>query len=172
MSLKWSFIYVRFTTGWGSPRKHKNGSCDPVIDVGGRFIEETAVRSVNLVILAECQGSNWWKWFVYGVPDWRRLKKKADQGRNDTMANNNKESTQPNTQTGTQSGLWSQIESQPVDSIVYGRLYAKNLKIKSLGTKKALPLIPRNASCSYGTWLKLQVLRIYFDYRHAPCSKL
>lgn len=45
---------------------------------------------------------------------------------------NNKESTQSNTQTGTQTGLWSQIESQPMDSIVWGRLYAKNLKIKSL----------------------------------------
>nr|XP_029714683.1 ovarian-specific serine/threonine-protein kinase Lok isoform X2 [Aedes albopictus] len=46
--------------------------------------------------------------------------------------NNNKDSTQPNTQTGTQTGLWSQIESQPVENIVWGRLYAKNLKIKSL----------------------------------------
>ncbi|XP_055591092.1 ovarian-specific serine/threonine-protein kinase Lok isoform X2 [Uranotaenia lowii] len=39
--------------------------------------------------------------------------------------------TQPGTQTQN-TGLWSQIESQPVDNVIWGRLYAKNLKIKSL----------------------------------------
>lgn len=39
--------------------------------------------------------------------------------------------TQGATQTQ-QSGLWSQIESQPVENVIWGRLYAKNLKIKSL----------------------------------------
>lgn len=41
----------------------------------------------------------------------------------------------PNTESATQtqqSGLWSQLESQPVDNVIWGRLYAKNLKIKSL----------------------------------------
>lgn len=39
--------------------------------------------------------------------------------------------TQSATQTQQTAG-WSQIESQPVDNIIWGRLYAKNLKIKSL----------------------------------------
>lgn len=44
---------------------------------------------------------------------------------------------QSQTQTQTQSVIWSQsqIESQPV-TIVWGRLYGKNVKIKSLGMRK------------------------------------
>ncbi|XP_058818022.1 ovarian-specific serine/threonine-protein kinase Lok isoform X2 [Topomyia yanbarensis] len=43
--------------------------------------------------------------------------------------------TEPDTQTQVttqQSGLWSQIESQPVENVIWGRLYGKNLKIKTL----------------------------------------
>ncbi|KAI8118033.1 Ovarian-specific serine/threonine-protein kinase Lok [Lucilia cuprina] len=42
---------------------------------------------------------------------------------------------QPQTQGATQSqasNLWSQVESQPMDNIVWGRLYGKNIKVKSL----------------------------------------
>ncbi|XP_055642459.1 ovarian-specific serine/threonine-protein kinase Lok isoform X2 [Toxorhynchites rutilus septentrionalis] len=39
----------------------------------------------------------------------------------------------PDTQTQTQqSGVWTQVDSQPVEKPIWGRLYAKNLKIKSL----------------------------------------
>ncbi|TMW42354.1 hypothetical protein DOY81_012567 [Sarcophaga bullata] len=30
------------------------------------------------------------------------------------------------------SNLWSQVESQPIDNIIWGRLYGKNIKVKSL----------------------------------------
>ncbi|XP_060660337.1 ovarian-specific serine/threonine-protein kinase Lok isoform X1 [Drosophila nasuta] len=32
------------------------------------------------------------------------------------------------------SNIWTQVESQPMEKIVWGRLYGKNIKIKSLGT--------------------------------------
>ncbi|XP_032595136.1 ovarian-specific serine/threonine-protein kinase Lok isoform X1 [Drosophila grimshawi] len=32
------------------------------------------------------------------------------------------------------SNIWTQVESQPMENIVWGRLYGKNIKIKSLGT--------------------------------------
>ncbi|XP_017840566.2 ovarian-specific serine/threonine-protein kinase Lok isoform X1 [Drosophila busckii] len=32
------------------------------------------------------------------------------------------------------SNVWTQVESQPMEKIVWGRLYGKNIKIKSLGT--------------------------------------
>lgn len=47
------------------------------------------------------------------------------------MANNPVVDTQPATQTQ-QSGVWSQLESQPVEKPIWGRLYAKHLKIKCL----------------------------------------
>lgn len=40
------------------------------------------------------------------------------------------------TQCATQSqasNIWTQMESQPVENIVWGRLYGKNIKVKSLG---------------------------------------
>ncbi|XP_039449081.1 ovarian-specific serine/threonine-protein kinase Lok isoform X1 [Culex pipiens pallens] len=56
--------------------------------------------------------------------------------------------TQAATQTQ-QSGLpWSQLESQPIQQI-WGRLYAKSLKITSLGTKQALPVVSPTVSENY-----------------------
>ncbi|TMW41993.1 hypothetical protein DOY81_012928 [Sarcophaga bullata] len=46
-----------------------------------------------------------------------------------------RECSQPQTQGATQSqtsNLWSQVESQPIDNIIWGRLYGKNIKVKSL----------------------------------------
>ncbi|XP_073826361.1 ovarian-specific serine/threonine-protein kinase loki isoform X1 [Musca autumnalis] len=43
---------------------------------------------------------------------------------------------QSQTQGATQSqasNIWSQVESQPIENIVWGRLYGKNIKVKSLG---------------------------------------
>lgn len=31
------------------------------------------------------------------------------------------------------SNIWTQIESQPIESVVWGRLYGKNIRVKSLG---------------------------------------
>lgn len=31
------------------------------------------------------------------------------------------------------SNIWTQMESQPVENIVWGRLYGKNIKLKSIG---------------------------------------
>ncbi|XP_013101371.1 ovarian-specific serine/threonine-protein kinase Lok isoform X2 [Stomoxys calcitrans] len=46
-----------------------------------------------------------------------------------------REPPQSHTQGATQSqvsNLWSQVESQPIENIVWGRLYGKNVKVKSL----------------------------------------
>ncbi|XP_075152380.1 ovarian-specific serine/threonine-protein kinase loki [Haematobia irritans] len=46
-----------------------------------------------------------------------------------------RESPQSQTQGATQSqasNLWSQVESQPIENVIWGRLYGKNVKVKSL----------------------------------------
>lgn len=63
-------------------------------------------------------------------------------------------SEQPQTQGATQSqvsNLWSQVESQPMDNIVWGRLYGKNIKVKSLGTSiRPYKILYLNTSFSVG----------------------
>lgn len=73
-----------------------------------------------------------------------------NQAEEDKMASTSAtQDTQAATQTQ-QSGLpWSQLESQPIQQI-WGRLYAKSLKITSLGTKQALPVVSPTVSENYG----------------------
>lgn len=63
-------------------------------------------------------------------------------------------SEQQQTQGATQSqtsNLWSQVESQPMDNIVWGRLYGKNIKVKSLGTSiRPYKILYLNTSFSVG----------------------
>ena len=70
------------------------------------------------------------------------------------MARDHECSQQPQTQGATQSqtsNLWSQVESQPIDNIVWGRLYGKNIKVKSLGTSiRPYKIIYLNTSFSVG----------------------
>lgn len=48
------------------------------------------------------------------------------------------------------SNLWSQMESQPMDNIVWGRLYGKNIKVKSLGRTSKYKILYLNTSFSVG----------------------
>lgn len=57
--------------------------------------------------------------------------------------------TQPQTQTQTQNILWT-LESQPIENIIWGRLYAKNAKLKSLGIGIRPKVIIENSTRSYG----------------------
>lgn len=78
-------------------------------------------------------------------------KKQEKIPRSEKMASSS--SAIPDTQGATQtqqSALgWSQLESQPVENPIWGRLYAKSLKISSLGTKQALPVVSRTVSDNY-----------------------
>ncbi|KAH8352800.1 ovarian-specific serine/threonine-protein kinase Lok isoform X1 [Drosophila takahashii] len=52
---------------------------------------------------------------------------------------------------GTQSqasNIWTQVESQPMEKIVWGRLYGKNIKIKSLGTSSNYRILYTHSSLS------------------------
>ncbi|XP_033161929.1 ovarian-specific serine/threonine-protein kinase Lok isoform X1 [Drosophila mauritiana] len=52
---------------------------------------------------------------------------------------------------GTQSqasNIWTQVESQPMEKIVWGRLYGKNIKIKSLGTSSKYRILYTHSSFS------------------------
>jgi len=54
---------------------------------------------------------------------------------------------------GTQSqasNIWTQVESQPMEKIVWGRLYGKNIKIKSLGTSSKYRILYTHSSFSVG----------------------
>ena len=70
------------------------------------------------------------------------------------MARDRECSQQSQTQGATQSqtsNLWSQVESQPIDNIIWGRLYGKNIKVKSLGTSiRPYKIIYLNTSFSVG----------------------
>lgn len=55
------------------------------------------------------------------------------------------------------SNLWSQVESQPMDNIVWGRLYGKNIKVKSLGRTAKYKILYLNTSFSVGN-----ILFLYF----------
>ncbi|XP_019895238.1 ovarian-specific serine/threonine-protein kinase Lok isoform X1 [Musca domestica] len=58
---------------------------------------------------------------------------------------------QSQTQGATQSqssNIWSQVESQPIENIVWGRLYGKNIKVKSLGTTGKYKILYLNSSFS------------------------
>lgn len=67
-----------------------------------------------------------------------------------------------NTQTQPQNSEIFTLESQPIEKIVYGRLYAKNIKLKSFGMKKRRPhcsssrihgrMFFKNWSVSKTTW--------------------
>lgn len=60
---------------------------------------------------------------------------------------------QSQTQGATQSqssNIWSQVESQPIENIVWGRLYGKNIKVKSLGTTGKYKILYLNSSFSVG----------------------
>jgi len=71
---------------------------------------------------------------------------------------------------GTQSqasNIWTQVESQPMEKIVWGRLYGKNIKIKSLGTSSKYRIIYTHSSFSVGNHISscfvspLRVLLMY-----------
>ncbi|XP_015036718.1 ovarian-specific serine/threonine-protein kinase Lok isoform X1 [Drosophila persimilis] len=62
-----------------------------------------------------------------------------------------RDGTQGGTQGATQSqasNIWTQVESQPMERIVWGRLYGKNIKIKSLGTSSNYRIVYTHSSFS------------------------
>lgn len=53
-------------------------------------------------------------------------------------------------QTQTQPNAWSQMDSQPIENVVWGRLYPKNIKVKSLGIRSRMSIQIENASSTIG----------------------
>lgn len=62
--------------------------------------------------------------------------------------------TQPETQSQNQSNIWpaSYLESQPIEDVVWGRLYAKNMRFSSLGIKRPNLRIEKSQT-QYGIWI-------------------
>lgn len=71
------------------------------------------------------------------------------------MAGNTQQpDTQPETQSQNQSNFWpsSYLESQPIEDVVWGRLYAKNIRFASLGIKQTNLCIEKSQT-QYGIWI-------------------
>lgn len=62
--------------------------------------------------------------------------------------------TQPQTQTQN-STVWDNLESQPIEKVIWGRLYAKNIKLRSLGIGIRTKLLIENSSRTIGILIKL-----------------
>lgn len=68
--------------------------------------------------------------------------------------NNQQMATQPETQSQNQSNIWpsSYLESQPIEDVVWGRLYAKNMRFSTLGIKRPNLRIEKSQT-QYGIWI-------------------
>lgn len=78
---------------------------------------------------------------------------------------NNKE--MPDTQPQTQSQTCWTGESQPIENVVWGRLYAKNAKLKSLGIRKHTKIFLENSSRSFGIQKRFLFINNYYYFRIA-----
>lgn len=58
--------------------------------------------------------------------------------------------TQSQPHTESQKSFWTPMESQPIENIVWGRLYAKNIKFKSLGMRLKSMVFIQNSNQSIG----------------------
>lgn len=68
--------------------------------------------------------------------------------------NSQQMATQPETQSQNQSNIWpsSYLESQPIEDVVWGRLYAKNIRFSTLGIKRPNLRI-ETSQTQYGIWI-------------------
>lgn len=75
--------------------------------------------------------------------------------------NNQQTETQPDTQSQNQSNFWpsSYLESQPIEDVVWGRLYAKNMRFSSLGIKRPNLSIEKSQT-QYGIWFICFLFRL------------
>lgn len=74
--------------------------------------------------------------------------------------------TQPETQSQNQSSIWPQsyLESQPIEDVVWGRLYAKNMRFSSLGIKRPNLRIEKSQT-QYGIWIMFFLLCLLWGRR-------
>lgn len=67
------------------------------------------------------------------------------------------------TQTQTQN-VWSQLDSQPIENVVWGRLYPKNIKVKSLGIRSRVSVQLENASSIIGNTTQIIIIILFSNF--------